>query len=216
LARSSENALKALANLKGVDVPDRLRSYFNTLQAEMKSVSKRVRVLDPLSVSGRQRSELFSLDDAIRDAIEAHHAQFKRHNITPVLDLPSRSLRVRAVKGMIVQIIENLISNSVYWLGMRAEREPSFKPEIRISLSSGPPIMTFEDNGRGIAPENREQVFKMFFSLKDTRRRRGLGLYIAREAAQHNDGTLVLDEALNPETGRLHRFILELPAGSQA
>jgi len=216
LARASENALKALANLKGADVPDRLRSHFNTLQAEMKSVSKRVRVLDPLSVSGRQRAEVFALDEAIRDAIEAHHSQFLRHKITPVLDLPSRPLRLRAVKGMIVQIIENLISNSVYWLDMRAEREPSFKPEIRISLTSGPPIMTFEDNGRGIAPENREQVFKMFFSLKDTRRRRGLGLYIAREAAQHNDGTLTLDDERNPETGRLHRFILELPAGSQA
>ncbi len=215
LARSSENALKALANLKGKDVPDSLRSYFNTLQAEMKSVSKRVRVLDPLSVSGRQRSEVFSFDEVIREAIEAHESQFKRHKIKPVIDLPSRPLRIRAVKGMIVQIIENLISNSVYWLDMRAEREPSFKPEIRISLTAGPPIMTFEDNGRGIAPENREQVFKMFFSLKDTKRRRGLGLYIAREAAQHNDGTLDLENVRNPETGRLHRFVLELPASSQ-
>ena len=215
LARSSENALKALANLKGKDVPDSLRSYFNTLQAEMKSVSKRVRILDPLSVSGRQRSEVFAFDEVIREAIEAHESQFNRHKIKPVLDLPSRPLRIRAVKGMIVQIIENLISNSVYWLDMRAEREPSFTPEIRISLTAGPPIMTFEDNGRGIAPENREQVFKMFFSLKDTKRRRGLGLYIAREAAQHNDGTLELENLRNPETGRLHRFVLELPASSQ-
>jgi len=216
LARASENALKALANLKGSDVPERLRGYFNTLQAEMKSVSKRVRVLDPLSVSGRQRSELFSLDEAIRDAIDGHEAQFKRHKIKVELDLPTRPLHVRAVKGMIVQIIENLIANSVYWLDMRAEREPSFQPKIKIGLSSGPPTMTFEDNGRGIAPENREQVFKMFFSLKDTRRRRGLGLYIARDAAEHNGGTLELDAERNPETGRLHRFILELPAGSQA
>lgn len=216
LARASENALKALAGLKGSDVPERLRSYFNTLQAEMKSVSKRVRVLDPLSVSGRQRTELFSLDDTIREAIDAHEAQFKRHKITVSLDLPSRPLRVRAVKGMVVQIIENLISNSVYWLDMRAEREPSFQSKIKIALSSGPPILTFEDNGRGISPENREQVFKMFFSLKDTRRRRGLGLYIARDAAEHNGGKLELDSEVNPETGRLHRFILELPAGSQA
>lgn len=215
LARASENALKALASLKGSDVPERLRSYFNTLQAEMKSVSKRVRVLDPLSVSGRQRAELFSLDDTLREAIDAHEAQFKRHKIKVELDLPTRPLRVRAVKGMIVQIIENLISNSVYWLDMRAEREPSFQPTIKIGLSSGPPIITFEDNGRGIAPENREQIFKMFFSLKDTRRRRGLGLYIARDAAEHNGGTLELDEEPNPETGRLHRFVLELPAGSQ-
>lgn len=216
LARASENALKALANLKGSDVPDRLRAYFNTLQAEMKSVSKRVRVLDPLSVSGRQRDELFNFDDVIRDAVEAHDAQFKRHKIAIVLDLPTRPLKVRAVKGMIVQIIENLISNSVYWLDMRAEREPSFNPEIRIGLTSRPPAMTFEDNGRGIAPENREQVFKMFFSLKDSKRRRGLGLYIARDAAQHHGGMLALDDDINAETGRLHRFVLDLPASSQA
>lgn len=215
LARASENALKALASLKGKDIPERLRSHFNTLQAEMKSVSKRVRVLDPLSVSGRQRTEVFSLNDLVADAVEAHQAQFRRHKITIDAVIPARPVRVRAVKGMIVQIIENLISNSVYWLDMRLEREPSFEPKISISLEGGPPAITFEDNGRGIAPENQEQVFKMFFSLKDTRRRRGLGLYIAREAAEHNGGTLVLDDEVNPDTGRLHRFILELPAGAE-
>jgi signal transduction histidine kinase len=215
LARASENALRALTKLKGNDVPDRLQSYFNTLQAEMKSIGKRVRVLDPMSVSGRQVSEIFALDELIRDAVDAHESQFKRHKVVVALDLPSRPLHVRAVKGMIVQIIENLISNSVYWLGMRAERESSFKAEIWIGLSSAPPTMTFEDNGRGIAPENREQVFKMFFSLKDNRRRRGLGLYIARDAAQYHGGTLVLDQDRNIETGRLHRFVLELPAGVQ-
>ena len=57
LARSSENALKALDKLRTADLPDQVRAHINTLRAEMRSVSKRVRVLDPLSVSGRQRSE---------------------------------------------------------------------------------------------------------------------------------------------------------------
>lgn len=99
LARASENALKALTKLKSKDIPDQLRSYFNTLQAEMKSVGKRVRVLDPLSVSGRQRSEIFALDEVIRDAIEAHETQFKRHKVSVILDLPSSPLRVRAEKA---------------------------------------------------------------------------------------------------------------------
>lgn len=215
LARASENALNALVKLKGQDVPGELRSHFNTLQAEMKSISKRVRTLDPMSVSGRQRTEIFALDELIGDVIGAHEAQFERHKILVKVDLPTSAFRVRAVKGMIVQIIENLISNSVYWLGLRAEREQSFEPEIKIGLSSGPPTLTFEDNGRGIAPENREQVFRMFFSLKDSKRRRGLGLYIARDAAEHQGGTLVLDEEPSMETGRLHRFVLELSAESE-
>lgn len=215
LARASENALVALADLKGDDVPARLRAQFNTLRAEMKSVSKRVRVLDPLSVSGRQRAEVFAFDQAIKDAIDAHDAQFLRHKIKVDFDLPDRPLRVRAVKGMMVQILENLISNAVYWLDMRRAREPSFKPLIKIGLTGSPPTMTFEDNGRGIAIENRDQVFKMFFSLKDTKRRRGLGLYIARDAAEYHDGSLTLDQEPNPETGRLHQFVLELPASSE-
>jgi hypothetical protein len=36
-------------------------------------------------------------------------------------------------------------------------------------------------------------------------------LSIAHEAAQHHGGALFLDEAVDPDTGRLHRFVLELP-----
>jgi signal transduction histidine kinase len=215
LARSSENALKALDRLKGPEVPERLRGHIATLRAEMRSLSKRIRILDPLSVSGRQRREVFSLDELLRDVIEAHDAQFERHNIEVHADLGERALQVRAVKGMVVQILENLISNSVYWMGMRSERDPAYRPKISITLERGPPTITFEDNGRGIAPENAEKVFRPFFSLKDEKRRRGVGLFIAREAATYHGGGLVLSDHVDPDTKRLHRFVFELPGDAQ-
>lgn len=215
LARSSENALKALDRLRSADLPDQVRAHLNTLRAEMRSVTKRVRVLDPLSVSGRQRFEAFSLDAMIREQLEGHEAQFKRHNVTLKLGLPKRPLMVRAVKGMIVQILENLISNSLYWIEMRAAREPGLKPEIRITLESGPPTLTYEDNGRGIASSNADKIFRPFWSLKERQARRGLGLFIAREAAERHKGSLVLSDHVDPSTGRLHRFILELPGDSE-
>ncbi len=215
LARSSENALKALDRLRTADLPDQVRAHLNTLRAEMRSVSKRVRILDPLSVSGRQRSEAFALDALIREQLEGHEAQFERHNVTVKLDLPKRPLMVRAVKGMIVQILENLISNSIYWIEMRVARDPSLKPEIRITLESGPPTLTYEDNGRGIAPSNVDKIFRPFWSLKERKVRRGLGLFIAREAAERHKGSLTISDHVDPTTGRLHRFILELPGDSE-
>jgi signal transduction histidine kinase len=211
LARASENALENLEILRKKTVPDEIKLALESLRSQMKSLSKRVRVLDPLSISGRQRVEVFSLDDLIRAAIEAHEAQFTRHKIRIQVDFPKRPIRIRAIKGMIVQIVENLISNSKYWMQMRREREPSLIPTINIAIHDGPPTIIYEDNGRGIAPENREKVFKAFFSLKEKSKRRGLGLFIARECAQFMGGTLVLDETINAETGRLHRFTLELP-----
>lgn len=215
LARASENSLKALDNLRGDRVPPELRAHLSTLKAEMKSISKRVRVLDPMSVSGRQRQESFALAALIEETVDAHESQFARHGVAVDLDLGSKGLHVRAVKGMIVQILENLIANSLYWMDMRAERDPAFQPRIRITLESGPPTITFEDNGRGIAPANSDKIFRPFFSLKETSRRRGLGLFIARDAAEHHGGTLSLSEHIDPETGRLHRFIFELPPGAQ-
>ena len=52
---------------------------------------------------------------------------------------------------------------------------------------------------------------KEFFSLKEKRKRRGLGLYIAREIANYHQGTLELSNQIDDETGRLHRFLFELP-----
>ncbi len=211
LARSTENALAALEALRGRDVPDQIGGLLNSLRSEMTSVSKRLRVLDPLSVSGRQRKGTFNLGTLIDDILSGHELQFDRHNVKLKVTMPEHAVRIRAVKGMIVQIIENLVSNSLYWLDLRRQHEPGFQPRITIAMEDDPLTITYKDNGRGIAKENRENVFRAFFSLKEKSKRRGLGLYIARECAEYHGGSLTLDEHVNRATGRLHRFILQLP-----
>ena len=211
LARSTESALAALEALRGRDVPEQIGGLLNALRSEMTSVSKRVRVLDPLSVSGRQRKETFNVNTLIEDMLSGHDVQFERHNVTLKVSLPDNPIRIRAVKGMIVQIFENLLSNSLYWLNVRKQHEPDFQPRIAIGMEGVPLTITYEDNGRGIAQENRESVFRAFFSLKEKSKRRGLGLYIARDCAEYHGGSLTLDNHVNRRTGRLHRFVLQLP-----
>lgn len=211
LARASENALKALEALRGKEMPTEVRAHLETLRAEMKSVGKRLRILDPLSISGRQRSEIFDLQQLLLDIKEAHAAQFQRHNIRCTVTAKGNSCKVRAVKGMIVQILENLISNSVYWIQMKAARESRYVPNISIILESDPITIFYSDNGRGIAPENREKVFRAFWSLKEKTKRRGLGLFIARECAIYLGGSLALVDRVDLDTKRLHEFVFELP-----
>lgn len=62
---------------------------------------------------------------------EGHGPQFARHGIDMRIRAPKSPLRVKLVKGMIVQILENLLSNSVYWMKMRADREAAYKPGDR-------------------------------------------------------------------------------------
>ncbi len=211
LARSSENALDTLTTLHGKPIPQQIQGLLDALRSELKAISKRVRVLDPLSVSGRQRKEVFDIATLISDITDSHKVQFARHRVKLNIKKSEGQIRVRAVKGMIVQIFENLISNSLYWLDLRRRHEIDFKPCITIAINSNPLTITFEDNGRGVAVDHRDRIFRAFFSLKEKSKRRGLGLFIARDCVEYHNGTLALDDQVNHDTGRLHRFVLGLP-----
>ena len=211
LARSTESALASLEGLRGKDLPQEVKVRLDTLRAEIKSISKRLRVLDEASVSGRQRTETFDLARLLEDLREGHAPQFTRHRIEMRIEAPKGPLRVRLVKGMLVQILENLISNSIYWMKMRAERDASFRPAINVRVEIDPLTIHFSDNGNGIAPDHRERVFRAYWSLKEKSKRRGLGLYIAKSNAEDLRGDLVLSEKADNRTGRLHEFLLTLP-----
>ena len=206
LTRSAEDALDVLNSLKRKTVPEEIRRRLESLRASMTSISKRLRILDPLSVTGRQRKERFNLDELLSDILEAHEAQFERHHIKLTVFHPERSVQVSAVKGMVVQVLENLISNSIYWMDVEKQRKMSYRPELTITLEDNPPRIRFSDNGPGISTQYRDRVFDLFFSLKDKSRRRGLGLYIAREAAEHNGGELTLDPDTVNDEGRFSTF----------
>lgn len=211
LARSTESALTAIEGLHGKDLPSDVRSKLDTLRSEIKSVSKRLRVLDQASVPGRQRSEVFDLVKLIEDIKDGHSSQFARHHVGMRIKGPKAPVKVKLVKGMVVQILENLIANSVYWMKVRSTREASYQPEIEVRVELDPLTIHFSDNGRGIAPDHQERVFRAYWSLKESSKRRGLGLFIAASNATDLKGRLTLSDRRDKQTGRLHEFLLELP-----
>lgn len=213
LARSTEYTLRMLDESVPQQLPADVAALFRALRDEMKTMNKRLRVLDPLSVSGRQRKETFGFAELIQEIFDGHAAQFRRHQIEMKVTVAGglKDVRVHGVRGMFVQIIENLVQNSVYWLDLRRKDEDDFKPRITVSVGAAPVVMEFTDNGPGIQPSLREEVFKPFFSTKGKTRRQGLGLFIARDCAEYHNGQLYLSDERRVHRGRLNTFVLELP-----
>ena len=176
-------------------------------------MNRRLRVLDPLSVSGRQRKETFDFVAMVRDVLAGHAPQFKRHNVSidVTVERGAKTVMVHGVRGMFVQIIENLIQNSIYWMDLQALDEQKYKPNIAISIGKLPNLLEYTDNGPGIQPSLRDEVFKAFFSTKGKSKRQGLGLYIAADCAKHNGGRIFLSEERKVHRGRLNTFVLEIP-----
>ena len=211
LARTSENALSTLTKINKTENISDIKNGLTALREEMRTLSKRISILDPIVSTKRQRFENVDLNTIVHDVIELHKTKFQRHGIKYYIHEEKNKIFTKAIRGMIVQILSNLIANSKYWMMMRKDfNSVNYQPKIDIFIEDNPPTIIYEDNGTGISPENKDNVFKAFFSLKEQSKRRGLGLYISKENAKYMKGSLVLDPKINQETQRLHTFILEL------
>jgi signal transduction histidine kinase len=213
LNRAAVHALATLATSKNEDLPVAVKSRFKALETQMKTLQKRLQILDPVSTTARQRKETFDLVLWIKEILAAHEEQFGRHSIKvniKVLPDSSSTLRIKAVRGMIVQVLENLISNSVYWLKQQSDLDPAFSPKINIVIDTESRELSFTDNGPGIDPQRSEEIFLPFVTLKPSGEGKGLGLYIAREIATYHDAELYLSELPTVHARKLNTFVFSL------
>jgi len=190
------------------------------LESEIKTINTRLRQFDPLSSTGRQRSTKFDLVELITTILDGYSAKFERHKIQPTLlvdeNESAKPFFVNMVKGFITIAIENLISNSVYWLKQQetfSEYAFSEKREIVIEVDTVSQCITTWDSGPGIPPGDRERIFDPGYTTKPSLRDgKGFGLFIAKEVTEYRGGKLFLDSYADKD-GRLRRFVVELPRG---
>lgn len=210
LGRSSSNTLSTLEGIDPSTLPGRLPAVFSTLEAQLKTLQKRIETLDPLSTARRQVKEFFVVNDLIAEIVDARNSQAERHKVSVKIIAPKTAWRIRAVRGMVIQIVENLLANSFYWLKQRAILEPKFKPQITIELDPEGRTISVTDNGPGVEPSEAELIFKPFHTSKPPGEGSGLGLYIGRELAEYHDWTLAMAQG----SGKLlNTFVLDLSGG---
>lgn len=212
LQRSTLHALSTLADgrLSGASLSG---PTFRNLELQLKTLQKRLRALDPATTSGRNTKENFDLAELVREILEGHASEFKRHDIkfTSVRVLPNAgTFPVKMVKGMVIQILENLIANSVYWLKHQQRIDRHFSAGIKVELDSEERTLSVTDNGPGVPNDIEEDIFKPFFTTKPPGKGKGLGLYISREIAKYHDAELSLSEAHLIHKNRKNTFVLSL------
>ncbi|MEU4226141.1 HAMP domain-containing sensor histidine kinase [Nonomuraea sp. NPDC026600] len=126
---------------------------------------------------------------------------------------PGKRVERRLRRGVVVtgdrlrltRLLANLLDN--------AERHAESTIIVTVDERGGGAVMEVQDDGAGIAPDQREMVFRRFTRLDTSRNRddggTGLGLSIALEIATAHGGTLTLEDS---DTGA--RFVLQIPRAS--
>jgi signal transduction histidine kinase len=100
----------------------------------------------------------------------------------------------------VLQIISNLLSNAFRWT------PDGGRVELELAAENGSVSVAVDDSGPGISPQERDRIFRPFWSQDNSGT--GLGLAIARELAVALGGRIELES----EPGRGSRFELVLPA----
>jgi signal transduction histidine kinase len=108
-------------------------------------------------------------------------------------------------KARLKLILSNLLANAILF----QKKTPGHEPYVRITALREKEfvLISIEDNGEGIKPSLQHKIFNMFYRGTITSKGSGLGLYIAREAAERISSRIFVES----EYGRGSVFTLAVP-----
>jgi CheY-like chemotaxis protein len=127
----------------------------------------------------------------------------ERHPL--VLEVPDYPLPSWADTGRVADVLDNLLANAVKY-------SPQGGPvKLRVERGRETAVFSVSDQGIGIAPKDRDRLFRPFSRVRDAETAKidgfGLGLYICERVARAHGGKLDLES----EHGMGSTFRFELP-----
>ncbi|MEY2726196.1 MAG: Sensor histidine kinase GlrK [Planctomycetota bacterium] len=193
--------------LREPEAADR-REFYETMNTELARLDRLINQLlevARLNAIGQQSEpEMVPLEPLLRHCAQAACLQHKLE-ITDVFKFNTAPLALTSRRILLEMIFGNLMDNAVKYGGQPPRIVVSATPLglSRISIQ-------IQDNGTGVAPENRRRIFQMFFrgsdELQRTRTGTGLGLYIVRTLVNLLQGSITVKNA--PEGGSVFEVIL--------
>jgi signal transduction histidine kinase len=137
----------------------------------------------------------------IRNVLAAVGPEADRAGVTIHSDCSDPALVAEGDAAQLRDVFLNLAQNAIQAMpkGGRLSMACRALPDHRVSVR-------VEDTGVGIAPENLERIFELYFTTKD--RGSGMGLALVFRAVQIHNGTIDVESTVGVGTA----FIVVLPA----
>lgn len=200
---SLSNTLQILIEENG----DKLGEDFDDIQKSVLTIQGRTRHLIDFVDTYRTLTELpspvkenISIKSLVEKSLDFLSALLKEKKIETKLFIKPDNLYFNIDKKQIEQVLINLINNSIYAM------EESVNPllEIRAFQSNNKSCIEVIDNGKGIDPKIKKDIFIPFFTTRNNGS--GIGLSLSKNILQAHGGHI----SCSSENG-LTRFLLQFP-----
>jgi signal transduction histidine kinase len=180
IAREEENILQ-------------IKDYLNLMHESLTQQDQFISDIIDYSRNKRKQQciETVSLDKLIDEIIAQHQYMKKANSITFKKDISTDVIITDSLRVKI--ILNNLLSNAIKYSD---DNKNNKQIEIKTWENHPSYVIEIEDNGVGINKENLEKIFDMFF-VTNEKMGSGLGLYIAKEAAECLNGNITVNSEKN-------------------
>lgn len=160
-----------------------------------------------LSRQTQTYAEAVDLDAVIHDTLRVLHNQNKHHPVTVTERLRGNLPTMIGNFANLAQVVLNIVQNA-----LQAANAPGGEIVLatRYDSTLRQVVFSCRDNGPGIDPALRQDVFKPFFTTKPVGQGTGLGLYICHQIVEKHRGTIDLAPA--EPTGTI--VTVRLPVGT--
>lgn len=189
----AERTDQTLRYLRGSGPRDsRLITYAEAVKGAVGAMRREISYLAPALRYVREKREVLHLYEILNEMYKHRIGHFTSERISLRIS-GDRTFGVKANRGKLMQIFDNLFLNSEYWLKEDIRLNRISQGIIEIQLQK--PYVWFSDNGRGIDPGIEDRIFEPFISAKGRGKGRGLGLFIVQQLLESENCTIqLLDE----------------------
>jgi C4-dicarboxylate-specific signal transduction histidine kinase len=183
--------------------PDVVRTELGTA---MEQVRKATEIISHLRTFGRAATIVYEPVDiasVVERSLSLMHEQLRLREIAVAVEPGDEPIVVHGNEIQLEQVFVNLLTNARDALADREHRQIWVTCELRPPMA----VVTFADNGPGVAPDLEARIFDPFFTTKEVGKGTGLGLSIAYKIVEQHGGRIRVGSTVGVGT----RFSVVLP-----
>lgn len=132
-----------------------------------------------IDIQNEMKRESIVINDVLEDSIASFYSLFKKHNITPNIDICKNKVIRLLNENMLKRIFGNIISNAIKYS----------QNDFNIKMFDDGTI-EFSNKTDKMDKVSLEKIFDRYYTVRNAKKSNGIGLSIAKQLVDLSDGSI--------------------------
>lgn len=185
---------------------DVINDELSRIREEVRELKKVVATINPLLESSRSLKDVFFVRQLIEEFFLLRSKRIEELGIKYEIQ-GGEGPKIRFSRTRFMQILENLLQNSIYWMLEHARSDDRVELKIQVEVTKFGYL--WSDGGKGVREALEESLFEPYVTDKPASKGQGLGMFITSAFLQSERSGITLLQEKNI-FGRRYKFKIDL------